>query len=272
MNTELKYFTDMWKLEDRAKVVDVRRHEDDRDIVILDGTIFYPQGGGQPYDKGEIVSDGGVRFLVEEVRFVEGEVWHIGKFAEGSLEAGSGFAKGEEVVCKVEPERRALNSKVHAAAHVIDFVLYNLGYKWEPVRGHHIPDEAYVNYRGEVGDGEAGAGGDLREKFRQTLESEVNKAVKLGGEVSCCIVDGKEKLKEICDWVVFELPENKPIRVVSFMMPLKGQTIDCAECVREKRSLACGGTHVRDLREIGQILIPKVSVKKGLTKISYRVA
>lgn len=47
--------------------------------MILDATIFYPQGGGQPADTGFIVStgddaDGEVRFLVEDVRSKDGVV------------------------------------------------------------------------------------------------------------------------------------------------------------------------------------------------------
>lgn len=33
----------------------------------------------------------------------------------------------------------------------------------------------------------------------------------------------------------------------------------------------CGGTHVRNLKDIGKIVVTKVKSKKGLTKVSYRV-
>ncbi len=75
--TKLKYLEDFSLLKSEARVVEVQK-ENDRDIVILDETIFYPQGGGQSYDQGTIESASG-KFLVEEVRFVEGVVRHIGK-------------------------------------------------------------------------------------------------------------------------------------------------------------------------------------------------
>jgi hypothetical protein len=47
--------------------------------VILDATIFHPQGGGQPADTGFIVptgdnADGEIRFVVEDVRSKDGVV------------------------------------------------------------------------------------------------------------------------------------------------------------------------------------------------------
>ena len=84
--------------------------------------------------------------------------------------------------------------------------------------------------------------------------------VNFGGAVSACLVDGKAELEEMCEWVAFEPAPEKPVWVVSYMM----------DGVR--RSLPCGGTHVRDLQEIGEMSIPKVKVKKGKPKVSYRVS
>ena len=75
--------------------------EDDKTIIFLDKTIFYPQGGGQPFDKGIIENNRGI-FLVEEVRFVDGLVRHCGRFKEGT------FFKGDLVTCIVDKERREL--------------------------------------------------------------------------------------------------------------------------------------------------------------------
>jgi Ser-tRNA(Ala) deacylase AlaX len=51
------------------------KQESDRDVVILDQTILYPQGGGQPCDTGSIVSlDGTINFCVTDVRSKSGVV------------------------------------------------------------------------------------------------------------------------------------------------------------------------------------------------------
>lgn len=52
--THLVYLEHMDKMTCDATVIDVLQ-EDSRTVVILDKTVFHPQGGGQPYDKGFIL-------------------------------------------------------------------------------------------------------------------------------------------------------------------------------------------------------------------------
>src|SRR5690606_21403993 len=52
--TLLKYMQESHVLVDQAKVMDCTILEDGRTAFILNQTIFYPQGGGQPYDQGYI--------------------------------------------------------------------------------------------------------------------------------------------------------------------------------------------------------------------------
>jgi Ser-tRNA(Ala) deacylase AlaX len=55
-------------------VVSASQEESGRRAVVLDATIFHPQGGGQPADTGVISSPAGARFLVEDVRAKDGVV------------------------------------------------------------------------------------------------------------------------------------------------------------------------------------------------------
>lgn len=49
--------------------------------MILDSTIFHPQGGGQPADTGVITDeDSGLRFIVEDVRSKDGTVMLLPSF------------------------------------------------------------------------------------------------------------------------------------------------------------------------------------------------
>lgn len=81
--TKLLYLEDFNLLQSEAVVTDISR-DGERDIVVLDQTVFYPQGGGQPYDRGTIESPS-KKFIIEEVRFADGIVKHIGKFEQGSF-------------------------------------------------------------------------------------------------------------------------------------------------------------------------------------------
>ena len=62
MATELLYLRDAYQREFEATVVDV-----DGERVALDQTAFYPTGGGQPHDLGELAVAGGDVAAVTEV-------------------------------------------------------------------------------------------------------------------------------------------------------------------------------------------------------------
>ncbi len=98
---------------DQAVVLAIETLENGRYRVVLDQTIFYPQGGGQPYDQGTITTqDSGALFDVHEVRFDNGVVYHIGEFKTGS------FAIQQKVNLAVYQARRSLHNKYHAGGNL----------------------------------------------------------------------------------------------------------------------------------------------------------
>ncbi|PIS39583.1 MAG: alanyl-tRNA editing protein AlaX, partial [Candidatus Nealsonbacteria bacterium CG08_land_8_20_14_0_20_38_20] len=111
--TKLNYFDNTYLFESEAIFIEIKENEKGK-AVILDATIFYPQGGGQPADKGEIVSGDNI-FVVSDVRLDEsGTVWHFGEFKTGE------FKQGDKVDLKIDKDRRILNAKLHSAGHLLD--------------------------------------------------------------------------------------------------------------------------------------------------------
>ena len=100
-NTKLLYMEMMQLLECKATVEEIKDLGEDKFSAILDQTVFYPQGGGQPFDNGIIKNENAV-FNVSEVRFIDGQVHHIGKYEKGA------FKVGDTVNSVVEKERRQL--------------------------------------------------------------------------------------------------------------------------------------------------------------------
>jgi Ser-tRNA(Ala) deacylase AlaX len=219
----------MDQLKCSAVITEILQNED-KLTLLLDQTVFCPQGGGQPYDTGVIVSkDGMMRFLVQEVRFVDGYVHHIGHIENENP------AIEMTVSCSVDEERRTLNSQLHSAGHVIDLALKELGIDWIAGKGYHFPQGAYVEYSGNLNDVDT-------ETLKRRLE---------------------EKCKEIIDrniettlfFDAEKLQNRKPIRIVYY----------------GNFGIACGGTHVANLKEIGKIEIRKIKKEKENIRVSYSV-
>jgi Ser-tRNA(Ala) deacylase AlaX len=239
MSTKLLYLEHMHDPEANAYVERVEKR-DGRDVVYLDQTILYPQGGGQPYDTGTIQSKD-TKFVVEEVRFVDDDVLHIGHFE------GQPFMQGEDVHIVVDADRRKLNARLHSGGHLVDMAVTKLSLDWVPSKGYHFPDGPYVEYNGDL-DPEQQT--DLQTK----IETKANELIVQDLPVSCRFVD-QEELKHLCRHVPANIPTNKPIRVVQF----------------DDFAVPCGGTHVHSLAEIQKLTVTKVKNKHGSIRVGYSV-
>jgi len=238
--TTLTYLEDFTLLSASASVLDVAAGVDGKEIIVLDRTIFYPQGGGQPYDQGVIEGPAG-SFAVEEVRFIDGVVKHIGHTSRGALHAG------ETVTCIVDRARRELHSRIHSAGHVVDMAVHALKLPWVPGKGYHFPEGPYVEYAGSLD-------GMDREKLRADLERSCHTCVTEDRATTLRFME-KERMKDVCHFVPDYIPEGKPARVV-----LYGDF-----------GVPCGGTHVRHLGEVRHMTIRKIKPEGPRIRVSYDV-
>lgn len=236
--THLLYLEDFSLLIAQATVMDVIT-EGDKHVIILDKTVFYPQGGGQPYDKGTISSDDAT-FMVQEVRFVDGIIRHVGIFESGMLH------KGQTGTCTVEEERRQLHCRLHSGGHVVDMAVNALKLDWIPGKGYHFPDGPYVEYQGVLPED--------KEALRVQLEKQCNQFIEQGIETTLQFMS-KEEMQKVCRFVSDALPSNKPLRVVMY----------------GDFAVPCGGTHVTNLTDIKGMTIRKISMKGDAIRVSYAV-
>ena len=81
------------------------------DGIILDQTIFYPEAGGQPGDKGKILI-GNEQIDVLDTRYVNNEIIHV-------LENISNLSVDDEIECKIDWERRFNIMQVHTTLHLL---------------------------------------------------------------------------------------------------------------------------------------------------------
>jgi len=110
-----------------ATVLSSTLAEDGQYHTLLSETLFHPQGGGQPYDIGQL---GDVSVL--SVFTANDEIVHV---TDSALPVG-------ESTMRVDADRRQINTRMHSAGHLIAAVGENLG--WRAIKGNHRPDEGRV--------------------------------------------------------------------------------------------------------------------------------
>ncbi len=241
MNTAiLDYLEDMYRLAGNAKLLEVKTSPDGKTILILDRTIFYPQGGGQASDMGSIQASG-FHFAVQSVTYADGTVLHIGAVLEGQPPVGS------DVILAVDGARRHFNSCLQSGGHLLLNAMQNAGQSLVAMKGYHFPDGPYVEFSGSIPEQE-------REAVLTKLQAEVDRLIGLDWPVMAKFV-APEKLREVCKNVPANVPMDKPTRVV---------TIDGF-------AQPCGGTHVKTLGALRGMKVEKIRSKKGDTRVSYSI-
>lgn len=138
-NTLPRYYTDMACYTLTTRITSCTER-DGLTVLILEDTIFHPQGGGQPADRGEIKGPHGNLWVTQVKKREDGSIEHIGTMSDGTIEPS------EEVLCEIDPNWRQLHSRLHSAGHLLDIVLDQLSIQWQPGKGYHFADGPYVEY------------------------------------------------------------------------------------------------------------------------------
>lgn len=88
-------------------------------VLVLAVTPFYPEGGGQVGDAGEIVSEQ-ARFQVEKTTRHGAAILHHGYFTHGTM------ALGDNVTARIHSAQRQASMRHHSATHLLHEVLRSL--------------------------------------------------------------------------------------------------------------------------------------------------
>ena len=197
--------------------------------IVLDCTIFYPHGGGQPGDTGTLVrEDGTVLPVVDTLKGeTRGEIVHV-------LPAGSLVPRaGETVSLALDWERRYAHMRMHTACHLLSAVLPY------PVTGGSIRrDSARLDF-----DMPASAAD------KDEIAAKVNALIDAGLEVASQWIDDE----------AFAAREDL-VRTLAVAPPRGTGRVRLVR-VADVDLQACGGTHVANTREIGPIVVSKVENK-----------
>lgn len=120
--TELAYLADMpsaYERRFRARVTALPPG-----AVVLDRTLFYPAGGGQPCDRGTLRTDSGAELPVVDVVKTGGAVLH--RLGRGSRGSSGPLRVGAEIEGEIDWTRRHLHMRLHTAQHLVSARLFEL--------------------------------------------------------------------------------------------------------------------------------------------------
>ncbi|MGG0550443.1 alanyl-tRNA editing protein [Priestia megaterium] len=204
--------------------------------VILNHTVFYPTGGGQPFDTG-ILKQGNDEFKVIKVKREQGKIVHY-------LEDATNLSAGE-VTAQINWDRRYRFMRYHTLLHVIAGHLYNKFGALATSSEIYEDDRARIDVQFEEG---------MPETYFSSMEQEIHKIVEENHMISTRSLPRKE---------VEKIPGS--IKTVINLLPKSIQTIRLV-AISELDEQACGGTHVKSTNEIGDFSFTKIKNKGKNTK------
>lgn len=195
--------------------------------VILDRTVFYPMGGGQPGDSGRLLC-GELQATIVDTRYGEdGTIQHL------LGEADTLPAVGDAVHVVLDWERRYRHMRMHTAMHLLGSVL-----QYGVTGGNIHADKSRLDF-------------DMEEPVdKEAVAAALQALVAADKSVSC-------------RWISEEELDAQPelVRTMSVRPPRGKGSIRLLE-IEGVDLQPCGGTHLKSTAEVGRVRIGKVE-KKG---------
>jgi misacylated tRNA(Ala) deacylase len=230
--TERLYATDAYLTTCEAVVVEVADEG-----VVLDRTVFYPRGGGQPGDSGTLAWDGGLAAIADTFTSRQtGKVVH--RIEREPPPAGT------PVTATIDWDRRHLHMRTHTALHALSGIVFTgFGAK---VTGGNIDSGGVGRMDFELD--------SMSKGFAEEVEELLNARLAEYRPVHVLILPRSAALEDpdLIRTKVNLIPASvDPIRVIDI------EGID---------KQADGGTHVRSTAEVGRVRVVKTESKGKANK------
>lgn len=199
----------------------------DADGVVLDRTVFYPLGGGQPGDTGTISWDGGQATVTDTRYGSDRSIRHV-------VESGTPVPPvGAAVKASIDWDRRYRHMRMHTAMHLLGAVL-----RYGVTGGNISAEKSRLDF-------------DMEDTIdKESVTADIGRLVAEDHTVSC---------RWITDAELDARPEL--VRTMS-VQPPRGKGRVRLLAIENVDLQPCGGTHVRSTAEVGTVRIGKVE-KKG---------
>ncbi len=209
--------------------------------ILLDRTVFYARGGGQPGDVGRIRWHGGEVEVVDTIRR-EGKPFHL------VADTGALPDPGAAVHGRIDWERRYRTMRTHTALHALSGVVYR-DFGAKVTGGNMEPGIARMDFELD----------GISVEFGEQVERKLNEELTKGYPTEVIYMARQEALKD---------PDL--IRTKVNLIPEWVEEIRVIDIVGLDRQ-ADGGTHVASTLEVGWVSVVKTE-SKGKANKRMRIA
>ena len=236
MATECLFRDDSYLKECAARVVAIT----EQGGIVLDRTVFYANSGGQPGDTGVLTTADGKTVPIANAVYTDAaksEIAHVPAAGAAALSVG------DAVSAAIDWDRRHARMRMHTALHLLSAVL------------------PYAVTGGSVGEAESRLDFDIPEAGldKDAIAAKVNEMIASGAAVSD-------------RWISDAELEANPglVKTMSVKPPMGTGRIRLIE-IAGLDLQPCGGTHVRNVAEIGAVRVTQIE-KKGKQNRRVRIA
>lgn len=234
--TELLYQTDSYLQSVDATVTAL---DEENHAVVLDRTVFYPGGGGQPPDRGTLRSNNAL-YTVARARKAGDAVLHLIQ-GNDPLPAIGTYLHGE-----IDWAFRYQLMRTHTAMHILCGVIFR-DYGASVTGGDMDPLKGRMDFEFET----------MHKDLVVAIEEAINQEVANARAVQVAILPRAE---------AFRIPDL--IRTKINLLPEGIQQVRVVEIVGLDLQ-ADGGTHVRNTSEVGRIRVTDYKSKGKINKRIY---
>jgi len=236
MATECLFRDDSYLKECAARVVAVT----EQGGIVLDRTVFYANSGGQPGDSGALTTADGKTVPIANAVYTDAaksEIAHVPAAGAPALSVG------DAISAAIDWDRRHARMRMHTALHLLSAVL------------------PYAVTGGSVGEAESRLDFDIPEAGldKDAIAAKVNEMIASGAAVSD-------------RWISDAELEANPglVKTMSVKPPMGTGRVRLIE-IAGLDLQPCGGTHVRNVAEIGPVRVTQIE-KKGKQNRRVRIA
>ncbi|NCB00546.1 MAG: alanyl-tRNA editing protein [Spirochaetia bacterium] len=229
--TKTLFLSEPYRKELDVTIIDIKEHKKHK-ALILDSTIFYPEGGGPEGDRGFIDET----YIVNTIHGDEGEILHV-------VDPSCSLEIGTTHHLRLDWAHRYHYMVQHTAQHLISGILFtSFGIDTLSV---HLSDTYIAIETGEP---------VIDQETLYHIEDEVNRAIITGGATHTKIVSQED------------------VPILNLRRSVKVETDVRIVSIEGYDEIACGGVHVDNISELNRVMYLMSESIRGHVRLFFLVS